>query len=183
MADLLIVDNDARIVELTAWFLERAGHTVRSALSYAEARGLLEAQQPELLLADLELGVERGREELPKLAAAGLLPRTLVVSGFLDAELVAELMGIPGVIGTLAKPVDLNELQERVAQAVASEAELDPVVGNGCLSKTDDEPVAEIIPQATPSVLATESIANSTDFEEDGDGWVEILPHGEGAGS
>ncbi|MCB9914461.1 MAG: response regulator [Planctomycetes bacterium] len=159
MADLLLVDNDERIVELTAWFLERAGHRVRAALSYAEARGLLEEAPAQLLLADLELGAERGREELPKLAAAGLLPPTLVVSGFLDATLEAELLAIPGVIGTLAKPVDLATLERCVAEAVAGA-----------------EREVELTPVAPPAVASTLAHDAPRLGEPDEDGWVEVLP-------
>ena len=176
MADLLLVDNDARIVELTSWFLERAGHSVTSALSYAAARGLLESARPDLLLADLELGEERGLEELPKLAAEGLLPPTLVVSGFLDSELVEELMRIPGVVGTLAKPVDLATLEARVLEALEA-----------------PEPVVELLPQppvphAAPREVSPEAGASQAASElrptpppaalgePDEDGWVEIQP-------
>ena len=86
MANLLLVDNDARITDLTAWFLKRAGHEVRCVESYAAARELLREQRPDLLLADLDLGEESGREELPRLAAEGILPKTLVVSKKVSAS-------------------------------------------------------------------------------------------------
>lgn len=147
MARLLLIDNDARIVELTAWFLERAGHEVTTAGSYAEARERLAEGTPQLVLADLDLGSESGRVELPRLSAEGLLPPTLVVSGLLDAEIEAELLAIPGVLGTLAKPVDLEVLQGQVGHLLEGLAEQAPT------------------PPAPEPVAA----------EED-DGWVEILP-------
>lgn len=179
MADLLLVDNDARIVELTSWFLDRAGHRVATALSYAEARGLLESGKPDLLLADLELGEERGREELPKLAEAGLLPPTLVVSGFLDAELTDELLRIPGVVGTLAKPIDLAELEARVSEAVASNAESSEVPKAEEEEASRDALIAELElePQPAPaSYTPTPPSMPRMRSEPDEDGWVEILP-------
>jgi DNA-binding response OmpR family regulator len=148
MARLLIVDNDTRIVELTSWFLDRAGHEVATAASYAEARGLLGAGLPDLMLADLDLGSESGREELPRLAAEGLLPPTLVVSGLLDPELERELLALPGVLGTLAKPVDLEVLQRHVQALV-------------------DALAAELAAASAPAPAAP---------VEDDDGWVEIVP-------
>lgn len=119
MAVLLLVDNDARIVELTAWFLDRLGHQVRTAVSYAAARAQIEAEgAPDLMLADLELGVESGREELPRLSRSGGLPPTLVVSGYLDADLRRELMALPEVYGTLAKPFDMPELEAAIADCL-----------------------------------------------------------------
>lgn len=161
MAELLLVDNDERILELTAWFLERAGYEVRSAPSYARARELLLERRAHLVLADLELGEERGSEELPKLAAEGLLPPTLVVSGFLDAELEARLLAIPGVVGTLAKPVDLGTLERRVAEA---------------LDRGPEIPRAEPAHELKPAPPATPRPAAPRTSEPDDEGWVEILP-------
>lgn len=128
MADLLLVDNDRRIVDLAAWFLERRGFTVRSVLSYREARVAIRERVPDLMLADLELGDESGREELPRLEREGLLPRTLVVSGFLDAALDAELRSIELVIDTLAKPYDMDRLEASIRACLAG---ADPAAGAG----------------------------------------------------
>lgn len=119
MADLLLVDNDARILELLAAFLKRRGHSVRMATSFSEARAAIAVRMPELMLSDLELGRERGDEELPALAREGLLPPTLVVSGYLDRELEAQLATLPGVVGTLAKPFDLAALEARIEECTA----------------------------------------------------------------
>lgn len=121
MANLLWIDNDPRLVGLVAVLLGRRGHAVRTASSFAEARAALAEARPDLLLSDLDLGRETGRRELPRLAAEGLLPPTLIVSGFLDRELDLELSAIPGVLGTLAKPFDLERLCERI-DACLSEA-------------------------------------------------------------
>lgn len=157
MADLLIVDDDARIVELTTWFLERGGHTVRTALSYAAARLELVRRVPDLLLADLELGAESGRVELPRLAAEGVLPPTLVISGFLDAALQAELEAMPGIVGVLAKPVDVDRLEESIAECLALEGGERDVV----------------IPRPSPDPAPARTRPRS---EADEDGWVEIVP-------
>lgn len=122
MAELLLLDNDARITELVAWFLEARGHRVRIANSFAEARARIEERAPDLLLSDLELGRENARTELPALARAGRLPPTLVVSGYLDAAVIDELSRLPGVVGTLAKPYELAVLERRIEEALAASA-------------------------------------------------------------
>lgn len=126
MADLLLVDNDPRLVELYALFLGRRGHGVRTATSFAAARRALDERRPDLLLSDLELGAERGDEELAALARDGLLPPTLVVSGYLDPALAAELGRLPSVVGTLAKPFDLATLEARIEEALARTRERAP---------------------------------------------------------
>jgi len=153
MADLLLVDNDTRITDLTAWFLRRSGHEVRIAASYAEARVPLAERAPDLLLADLELGEESGIEELPRLFAEGLLPPTLVVSGFLDADLAEELARIPGVLGTVSKPFDMGDLEREIARLLETPVEI-----------PRPEAALEVQPET----------------EDEDDGWVEVVPFAEG---
>jgi two-component system, OmpR family, phosphate regulon response regulator PhoB len=109
--DLLIVENDARIVELLQWFLSRRGHQVRAVASFAEARLRIAERRPDLLLSDVELGRENARTLLPELAREGLLPPTLVVSGFVDHELAAELLAVPGVQAVIHKPFEFERLE------------------------------------------------------------------------
>ncbi len=118
MARLLLIDNDEKIVALVALLLRKLGHEVRTAPSFARGRELLAQEAPDLLLSDYELGSERADEELPKLVAAGILPPTLVVSGYLDDALVERLLAIPGVLGTLKKPFDLATLQAGLTRAL-----------------------------------------------------------------
>jgi DNA-binding response OmpR family regulator len=120
MADLLLVDNDARIRDLVALFLRRSGHAVRVAPSFALARAEIRRARPDLMLSDLDLGEERGLEELPRLAAEGILPPTVVVSGYLDRASQLELERVPQVVGALAKPFDLTVLLARVKSALAA---------------------------------------------------------------
>lgn len=131
MAELLLVDNDARIVELVALFLERRGHHVRRAGSYREARTAIGEARPDLMLADVELGSEHGGEELPALARAGLLPPTLVVSGYLDRTLEDALRALPGIVGTLKKPFGMQDLEARIASALALATSAAPNAARG----------------------------------------------------
>jgi DNA-binding response OmpR family regulator len=153
VADLLLVDNDERITELVAWFLARGGHVVRIAPSYARARECIDERRPELLLADLELGLERGDEELARLAREGRMPPTLVVSGYLDAELEARLRALPALVGTLAKPFDLAQLMERVEAGLRDAASRQPAPVSAALPAEDG-------------------------WDDDGEAWIRITPAG-----
>jgi DNA-binding response OmpR family regulator len=158
VADLLLVDNDERITGLLAFFLERHGHRVRVAASYARARQCIAEKPPELLLGDLELGAERGDEELLRLHREGNMPPTLVVSGYLDAELEGRLRQLPGLCGTLAKPFALEALIASVDAALA---------------------VAEgLAGAATPTAPAGQDL----EPEQDDEAWIEIRPLGGGGG-
>ena len=116
--DLLLIENDRRLGELLAQFLERHGHRVRRATSFAEARAFLCDAPPELLLSDLELGAEDARVILPALAAEGLLPPTLVVSGYLDTAVLRALGSVPGVVGFVPKPFEFGELLAAIDAAL-----------------------------------------------------------------
>lgn len=118
-AELLLVDNDATIGELIAWVLTRSGYSVRTATSFADAEVQLCALTPDLVLSDVDLGAESALVELPRLAAAGLLPPTLVVSGYLDDDKRALLGRLPAVLGFLDKPFDPRGLEECVEAALA----------------------------------------------------------------
>jgi len=120
MADLLLVENDARILELMTFFLERAGHRVRSAPTFDAAREAVRERNPDLMLSDLEMGAESGREALPRMASEGVLPPTLVVSGYVDQKTAAELAALPGVVGMLAKPFDMSRFVAKVEQCLAA---------------------------------------------------------------
>ncbi len=121
MAELLIVDNDARIADLVAFFLRRSGHAVRTASNFRAARVEIAREWPDLMLSDLDLGDELGLVELPRLAAEGILPTTLVVSGYLDRAAQIELERVPQVVGVVAKPFDLDVLLARVNEALRRE--------------------------------------------------------------
>jgi DNA-binding response OmpR family regulator len=117
-AHLLLIENDQRLGELISWFLTKRGFQVRRAVSFREARGLLAERVPDLMLSDVDLGGESARDELPRLAAEGLLPPTLVVSGYLDPDTWAELEALEGVVGLLPKPFELKDLVARVESLV-----------------------------------------------------------------
>jgi DNA-binding response OmpR family regulator len=163
MAQLLVVDNDARVAELVAWFLEKGGHAPCVVTSYAAARELLRERDFALMLADLELGVEDGRVELPRLEAEGLLPRTIVVSGYLDAEIAEGLERIEGVVATVSKPFEPAELLALVdslvgdaesggalggEELVVGESVGDELVGE----ERCEEELEEIVIEAAPAV-------------------------------
>lgn len=112
-ARIVLLDNDARIVELVEWFLGTRGFAVRTASSFAELRARLDEGPCDLLISDLDLGAESALTELPRLAAERALPPTLVVSGFLDATNQRAVEEVPGVVGTLPKPFEFEDLEVR----------------------------------------------------------------------
>ncbi len=183
MADLLVVDNDARIAELVAWFLEKGGHSACVVTSYAQAREALRERRFALMLADLELGVEDGRVELPLLESEGLLPPTLVVSGYLDAEITEALFKIPGILGTVPKPFEPRELLERVDAVLATAPDLAPTSASEPAPLEETSPEVEvgeleeyvILAEPAPEV-AELPLPAATEESVEEEEWVEIVP-------
>lgn len=157
-ADILVLDNDERIVELVSWFLGKRGFSVRRAHSFEEARAALASGLPDLMLSDLDLGAESALDELPALAEQGLLPPTLVVSGYLDQDSTERLLAVPGVLGTLPKPFDFELLEARVLECLAARP----------------APV-EAAPEPEAPSVAPEAPEHAQ-VERSHEGWVEIRP-------
>ena len=171
-ASLLLVDNDARIVELLTWFLSQRGFEVRTAGSFVEARERLAEGAPDLLVSDVDLGAESAVQELPRLRADGILPRTLVVSGYLDATIKAALTALPEVVGTLAKPFEFTDLEAAIDRALGEGA-----AGGGASAAPSDFEVPR--PEKAPAASPEESQSGggaAPDEDDDDDGWIEITP-------
>lgn len=170
-SNIVLLDNDERIVELVTWYLGEQGHRVRTCATFAEARAAIAEERPDLLLSDVDLGTESALAELPKLSAEGVLPPTLVVSGFLDAGNQATIAGVPEVMGTLAKPFEFADLEGAIQRALAGER----VMG--------EAPVGEApAPAAAPPATEVPATPATDDGDEDDDGWIEIQPAGGGPG-
>ena len=62
--EILIVDNDDRIVDLVAWFLKKRGFDVRTAASFEQARVLIRKRRPDLMLSDELVKARRSQRGL-----------------------------------------------------------------------------------------------------------------------
>ncbi len=161
---LLLLDNDERIVELLTWYLGERGFAVRHVSTFADARAAIAAERPDLFVSDVDLGTESAVEQLPRMSAAGELPPTLVVSGYLDARVRKQLDAVPEVLDTLAKPFEFADLEERV---------------EACLRLAAAGLPAEA-PRAAPAAgaAAGPKLELASEAGDDDDGWIEITPRG-----
>lgn len=175
--ELLLLDNDARIVELVSWFLTERGFSVRIASNFSEARAAIAERRPDLLISDVDLGAESATRELPRLAGEGILPRTLVVSGYLDTAVQAGLMELPEVLDTLSKPFEFPDLESKVRACLDADASQDepdtlvpaaPPRTEPSLPRTPDEVAGPL--------LDTAAQETAQETAEDDEGWIEITP-------
>ena len=114
-------------------------------------------------------------EELPRLSAEGILPPTLVVSGFLDEAVEGRLRAVPEVLDTLPKPFEFNELEGRIQGCLESGAGIAGAAereGGAAESEPAEAPAQGA--EGTPGRTAPAEPEPGTD--DDDDGWVEIAP-------
>ncbi len=109
---ILVVDDE----QLVRWFLDRAlrknGHEVVTAENIEDASVKLSSEIIEVLLIDLRMRGENGRELIGKVDIRGKKPKVIVCSAFITAELQEELRQ-KGVC-ILRKPFRLDELNDAV---------------------------------------------------------------------
>ncbi len=107
---LLLVDDDADTRELLSMYLERQGCEVDAAQSLAEAKEMLAAAQPAVLLTDLNLPDGCGRGLLAN-GRPAFLKLAIVVSGA-DADAARDESAEAGFDAHLVKPIDHAVLEE-----------------------------------------------------------------------
>jgi DNA-binding NtrC family response regulator len=125
MAKLVIIDDEAAILELMSKLCRAAGHTVFGCTSGMDGIETLRSQQPDLLIVDLRIGDVNGldlvslcREHFPQTAV-------IMVTGHGSIETAVEAMRL-GAFDYLTKPFDLGDLIKTVNQALAQHGKAEP---------------------------------------------------------
>jgi DNA-binding response OmpR family regulator len=112
LAEILVVDDDARIGRLLAHFLGGAGYAVRTASSGEEMRRLIMATSPDLVILDLMLAGEDGFELARELRSQSDVP-IIVLTG--KTDIFDKVIGLEiGADDYVTKPFDNRELLARV---------------------------------------------------------------------
>jgi CheY-like chemotaxis protein len=118
MAKVLVVDDEAPIVDLLVDIIEDRGYTALRAGNGAEALSIARASQPDLIISDVMMPALDGYELLAALRAAPELARTRVI--LMSAAFPASGHGAPRLAlaadGYLRKPFDVVEVEEMLDQ-------------------------------------------------------------------
>lgn len=111
-ASILIIDDDAGILEVTRRGLERAGYAVQTAETSAD--GVAQARRGgfDLVLLDIELPDASGLVTLRVLLGEVKTP-IVMMSGHADSEVAQDAL-LLGAKALLAKPFDLAALCEAI---------------------------------------------------------------------
>ena len=110
---VLVVDDDPDLRVMLCAILEAEGYTVDSAADGLEALAQLQARQPHVIVADLQMPRMTGQELLGQLRQLPVHIPVVFMTAGLRAELEAEQHGADGF---LAKPFELDDLLQLVAR-------------------------------------------------------------------
>lgn len=117
MAKVVIIDDEAAILELMTKLVRATGHQVTGCLTGLEGMNAIRSQKPELVIVDLRIGDVNGldivnmcREDFPSTAV-------IMVTGHGSIETAVEAMRL-GAFDYLTKPFDLGDLVKTVNQAL-----------------------------------------------------------------
>jgi two-component system response regulator MprA len=123
MTKVLVADDSETILLLLRTRLEMEGYDVSTAADGQEAVEALDGAgpdgQPDLILLDAMMPHKSGIDVLREIRAAGSETPVLIVSAHQDAEKA----GAPTELhasGFLGKPIDFDDLLERIATLTAS---------------------------------------------------------------
>ncbi len=112
MTKILVVDDDLEITKLLDKYLEGEGFDVAIASSGAGALSAAASQAPDLVLLDIVLGQEDGRELLRELRLISDVPTIFLTGRGLETERIAGLK--LGADDYIVKPFSLGEVSARI---------------------------------------------------------------------
>ncbi len=119
MAKLLVIDDEAPILSLMGKSCRMQGHRVTEALSGREGLAALDADPPELMIVDLQLGDMNGLEVIRHSNERYPDTKVIMVTGKGTIETAVEAMRL-GAFDYLTKPFELADLQKTVELALQS---------------------------------------------------------------
>ena len=117
---LLLVDDEAALREPLAEYLTRQGFSVTQAASAAQARSLIKAELPELVLLDIMMPGEDGLSLCRHLADAHAIPTILLTA---KGEATDRIVGLEiGADDYVVKPFEPRELVARIRSVLRRSA-------------------------------------------------------------
>ncbi len=112
MTKILVVDDDAEITKLLENYLTGEGYDVVVAFSGASALSATSLTEPDLVLLDIVLGAEDGRDVLRELRLISDVPTIFLTGRGLESERIAGLK--LGADDYIVKPFALGEVSARI---------------------------------------------------------------------
>jgi len=119
---ILLVEDEEMLRDLGVTILEGEGYRVLAARDGMEAVALFEAHRDDIGLVVCDLGLPRlgGREAFLKMKESRPGVRAIVASGYLEPAIRSEMLKA-GVLDTIQKPYDFNDLLTKIRAAIGPE--------------------------------------------------------------
>ncbi|MGD8553978.1 MAG: response regulator transcription factor [Anaerolineales bacterium] len=131
---ILVVDDEANIIDLTRLYLEREGYQVDAATDGAQALEMIQAQNPDLVILDIMLPEVDGLEVCRRVRADSDVPIIMLTARDHDID---KIVGLElGADDYLTKPFNPRELTARV-KAILRRTERAPRLDDRPLSVGD----------------------------------------------
>ena len=115
---ILVVEDDRMVRRALVEWLGIAGHTTSEAENASAALGMLEAEQPDLVLSDVRMPGLSGLELLERLQALDPDLPVVLITGHGDVPLAVSAMRL-GAHDFITKPYDPDHLAAIIARALA----------------------------------------------------------------
>jgi DNA-binding response OmpR family regulator len=112
LSKILIVEDDREIIKLLDTFLTSEGYEVIVAPDFAGALAATSGEEPDLVLLDIVLGDEDGRDVLRELRLISDVPTIFLTGRGLESERIAGLK--MGADDYIVKPFSLGEVLARI---------------------------------------------------------------------
>mgnify|MGYP001093014442 CR=1 FL=1 len=117
--NLLVVDDEAPMREVLKLSLESSGHRVITAPDGQAALEILKSSPVDLVLTDLRMPGLSGTELIRAIKQRFPETGVLMITGYATLESALEAMRL-GALDVLQKPVNLNELADKIAKFAVS---------------------------------------------------------------
>ena len=117
MAKIVIIDDEAAILELMSKLCRSAGHNVLGFQTGAEGLSAIRQESPNLVIVDLRIGDMNGLDLIKTCRAEYPDTAVIMVTGHGTVETAVEAMRL-GAFDYLTKPFDLGDLIKTVDQAL-----------------------------------------------------------------
>ena len=118
MAKILIIDDEAAILEMMVQLCNKIGHQPLPFQTGKEGMEAMAKERPELLIVDLRIGDISGLQIIQKCSEEYPDTAVIMVTGYGSVETAVEAMKL-GAFDYLTKPFDLGDLQRTINRAIA----------------------------------------------------------------
>jgi two-component system, sensor histidine kinase len=145
MANILLIDDDIKVLGVMTSFLERAGHEITTAENGLRGIRHLESQPFDLVITDIIMPEQDGFGVLIKLSSMAHRPKVIAMSGgsaSIDLNYILQECKSFSADRVLPKPVDFETLTATIIDLLKDEPIMDPTK---ILIIDDDEMNREIL--------------------------------------